>query len=176
MNFFQNFLTAVRINLFQIPLTRFPSTELKTHLLPWSKLTLTLTRKRTDEFLQYPGSLIYQCKYIEMNQLVQRLDKTNSDSLWNQTFLISWKGAQMTRLGQHLENTSIKKNDYYKINLDSLARTLLISKWTNCSQRVKQSGSLWLVHRNSNFKMSNAGIFSFFSPQLIQQRVVLKLI
>lgn len=99
-----------------------------------------------------------------MNQLVQRLDKINSDSLWNQTFLISWKRAQTTRLRQHLENTSIKKNDYYKINLDLLAQTLLISEWTNCSQRVKHSGSLWLVHRNSNFKMSSAGIFSFFPP------------
>lgn len=119
----QNFPTTVLINLFQTPLIKYIPIELKTHLIPWGKLTLTLTSKRIDEFLQSPGCLIYQCKYIAVNQLVQRLDKINSDNLWNQTFLIYWKRAQTTRLRQHLENTSIKKNDYYKINLDLSAKT-----------------------------------------------------
>lgn len=119
---FQNFPATILINRFQIPLIKFIPIEMKTHLIPRSKLTLTLTRKMIDEFLPSPGSLIYQCKHIGMNQLVQRLDKNQQCCHRNQTFLICWKGAQTTRLRQHLENTSIKKNDYYKINLDLLAQ------------------------------------------------------
>lgn len=48
-------------------------------------------------------------------QVIRQLVKhTTNDSSWQQTFHRAWKGARMTRLTQHLENTPIKKNDYRK--------------------------------------------------------------
>lgn len=138
-------------HLFQTPFIKFISTELKA----WNaiKQVNVDTYRWEDRWISPMSwkSYIYQCRHTGMNQLVQRLDKINSDSQWNQTFLIYWKRARPARLRQHLENTSIKRNDYYKINFDLLAQTPLISQWTNCSEMARHPGWLWQVFWNSNF-------------------------